>query len=83
MSENYEKIKKTKQSRGAKNYDHNNPNIKNEDISYYAKLGYNSVEIGRLLNCSNSDVMGRLKKILSEEEYDNYKKQNTKRKWLN
>ena len=80
LGDDYEKIKKIKQSTGAKSYDHTDQSIKNEDILYYVKQGYNSVEIAKLLNCSDSAVMGRLKKIFSEDEYVNYKKQNNKRK---
>ena len=78
--EEYDKLKKKKQVERAKKYAKPNPNYKTEEILEYAKQGYNSVEIANIIGCSDSTVMGRLRKVLTDQEYADYKKQNTNRK---
>lgn len=81
--EEYNRLKREKQVKNIRKTAKNNPNIKTEDIIGYAKQGYNSVEIGKLIGCSDSTVMIRLKKALTLQEYNEYKKRNVKNKMAN
>lgn len=76
----YDELKRRKQVTNVRKKNKPNPNIKTDEILFYAKQGYNSVEIGKILNCSDSTVMDRLKKILSPQEYEKYKKNNLYKK---
>lgn len=80
FGEEYDKIIKEKHKKGVSSYDHTNPNIKNEDILKYYSQGLNSVEIGKILNCADKTVMNRLKILISDEEYAQYKKNNVNKK---
>ena len=78
--EEYDRLKYEKQIMNIRKANKPNPNIKTEEILGYAKQGYNSVEIGKLIGCSDSTVMDRLKQVLTEQEYKEYKEKNTNKK---
>lgn len=81
--EEYDRIKKEKQLKKIREKNKPNPKIKTEEILNYAKQGYNSVEIGKMMGCSDKTVMNRLKKTLTQKEYDEYKKRNRNEKLKN
>lgn len=80
FGDKYDNLKRQKQIRGIKKQNRKNPNFRDEDIFNLANDGYNSVQIASIVGCSDSTVMDRLKKILSEEEYIIFKKNNTTKK---
>ena len=80
FGDKYDDLKRQKQIRGIKKQNRKNHNFRDEDIVNLANEGYNSVQIASIVGCSDSTVMDRLKKIVSDEEYVRFKKNNTAKK---
>ena len=78
--ERYDELKHEKQIKRMKAINTFNPNFKNEDILKYYKQGLNSMEIASKIGCNPKTVMNRLKRLLTQREFDFYKKQNLNKK---
>lgn len=78
--EKYDKLKYEKQVKKLRKI--NRPKIQDADILKYYQQGLNTVEIGEKLSCSDTTVRKRLKRLISNEEYQQYKANNIKERGL-
>ena len=80
FGEEYDVLKEKKRINGIKKTDKKNPNISDERILKLARNGLNTVEISKAINCSDTTIRHRLKRLLSSEEYESYKRRNINRR---